>query len=430
MSPRPIVFDLTRLSTRAWRAAPNGIDRVDLAYARHFLPEAPNVANRAVSLGLRGVRLFDAECAGRAVAAVAQALEERDDATTLQAVSAFLRNEHGRLPRPPARRVAANRGDRMRAIARVFSAMSPLAGSSPRADAPHGAVYLNVSQFPVWIDSYFRWTDERPDIKRAFFVHDVLPLDFPEYFPDGEPRRHRRRLEVLSRRATGLVVASQSVRDRLSLRLAEFGRNDLPIHVGLLPAHPIFSTASDPPAGCEQPYFVVCGTIEPRKNHLLLLHIWRELAAELGPATPKLVLVGSRGWKNEHVVQLLDVCPAFKDTVLEISGLGTPSLKRLFDGARALLMPSFGEGFGLPAAEGLAAGVPIVASTIPSLLEIAGGQARFLDPLDGPGWKSAIVELMQAPRVPRPAAALDAAVLGRSAWEAYFRDLQAFLDAL
>ena len=45
-----------------------------------------------------------------------------------------------------------------------------------------------------------------------------------------------------------------------------------------------------------RPTFVMIGTIEGRKNHLLLLHIWEKLAKELGPATPKLVLIGQRGW--------------------------------------------------------------------------------------------------------------------------------------
>ncbi len=69
------------------------------------------------------------------------------------------------------------------------------------------------------------------------------------------------------------------------------------------------------------PYFVVCSTIEPRKNHLLLLHVWRELVRRDGADAPKLVIVGSRGWKFEAVAALLDRSPALRGHVVEVSGL-------------------------------------------------------------------------------------------------------------
>ena len=112
---------------------------------------------------------------------------------------------------------------------------------------------------------------------------------------------------------------------------------------------------------------VICSTIEPRKNHLLLLEVWRELVRRDGPGTPKLVLVGGRGWKFEAVAALLDRSPALRGHVVEASGLTTPSLKRLLDGARALLMPSFAEGYGLPVVEAQIAGVPVIASDIRGL---------------------------------------------------------------
>ena len=51
---------------------------------------------------------------------------------------------------------------------------------------------------------------------------------------------------------------------------------------------------------------VMIGTIEGRKNHLLLLHLWERMAKEMGPATPKLVLIGQRGWENENIVDIID----------------------------------------------------------------------------------------------------------------------------
>jgi glycosyltransferase involved in cell wall biosynthesis len=110
----------------------------------------------------------------------------------------------------------------------------------------------------------------------------------------------------------------------------------------------------------------------------------------MGEAAPLLVLVGERGWKNQNVIDLLERCPALQRHVIETSGLSTPGGKRLLAGARALLMPSFAEGYGLPVIEALASGIPVIASDIPTFREIGGDRFVALDPTDGPGWRDAI----------------------------------------
>ncbi|MFD2497976.1 hypothetical protein ACFSTI_02685 [Rhizorhabdus histidinilytica] len=63
-------------------------------------------------------------------------------------------------------------------------------------------------------------------------------------------------------------------------------------------------------------------TIEPRKNHLLLLHVWRRMAETLGPErTPHLAIVGRRGWENENVLDMLERCEAIRGHVHELAGL-------------------------------------------------------------------------------------------------------------
>ena len=165
----------------------------------------------------------------------------------------------------------------------------------------------------------------------------------------------------------------------------------MPILVAPPPADSTFScTARTETITGRHPYFVMCGTIEPRKNHSLLLHIWRDVVARLGQMAPKLVVIGVRGWENEHVIDLLERCPGLRGHVIEASGLPTPSVKRLLLGARALLMPSFAEGYGLPVIEALAAGVPVIASDIPVFHEIGGDRLLTIHPTDGPKWRDAI----------------------------------------
>jgi glycosyltransferase involved in cell wall biosynthesis len=134
------------------------------------------------------------------------------------------------------------------------------------------------------------------------------------------------------------------------------------------------------------------GTIEPRKNHLLLLHLWRRLVSEHGETAPQLLIVGQRGWENENVVDLLDRCNALRGHVIELGTVSDTRLTALLRGTRALLMPSFAEGFGLPVAEALAHGTPVLCSDLPALREVGRLVPEYLDPLDTPIWGAAVMD--------------------------------------
>jgi glycosyltransferase involved in cell wall biosynthesis len=178
----------------------------------------------------------------------------------------------------------------------------------------------------------------------------------------------------------------------------------------------------------DRPYFLCLGTIEPRKNHLLLLHVWRSLAGDAD--APRLILVGRRGWENENVVDMLERSDAIRGLVVEAGRVGDARLAGLVAGARAVLMPSFAEGFGLPVAEALAAGTPVIASDLPALRETGGGVPDYLDPLDGPGWRAALLDYARSAS-PRRAAQLERlASWTPPRWDDHFARVLPFLDAL
>ncbi len=155
----------------------------------------------------------------------------------------------------------------------------------------------------------------------------------------------------------------------------------------------------------ESPYFVCVGTIEPRKNHLLLLNLWRQLAADHGSLAPRLVLIGQRGWETGSAIDMLDRCPALRGLVIERNHLADSEMTRLLAGARALLLPSFAEGFGFPMIEALGRGVPVLCSDLAALRENGGAVPEYLDPLDARAWREAILEY-QADQSPRRQAQL------------------------
>lgn len=431
MSP-PIAYDITRLVTRVLNRTPNGIDRVDHAFAGHFVD--PSVDNRfgVIATGVLRPRLFTAPASRAAIDGIAVHWGEETDpeqdpayrkvVTCLAGSPDPATHRVGSVPR-----VAQGRSGRVAGVLRWCKDHGAPVGRSPRKALPRGARYVNVSQFPMWIASYFEWLEARPDIKAVFFVHDLLPLEMPEYFREPERERHLRRLANLARFGSAVIVTTEIVKESLEDHLASLGRTGMPILVAPTPVASVFGSPPCPEAAlADTPYFVMCGTIEPRKNHLMLLHAWRELVRRDGTQAPRLVIVGTRGWKFGAVVDLLERSPLLAGHVVEVSGLSTPAVKRLLDGARALLMPSFAEGYGLPVREALAAEVPVIASDIPAFRAIANERLTLLSPIDGEAWLDAIrAHTRSVPphggveRAPKP---LD--------WPSYFEKIDEFVSGL
>ena len=286
-------------------------------------------------------------------------------------------------------------------------------------------VYLLVSHHHLEKRGLIARLKERSRALFICLVHDLIPIEFPEYAKPGQAANHLSRIETAAQFADALIVNSAVTRDALQPHLDRAARVP-PVLVAPfgvdLPAAPI---GRDRPF--DRPYFVYVSTIEARKNHLLLLNLWRRLAAELGDGAPLLVLVGQRGWETENVVDMLDRCPALLGAVTEHNAMQDGQMVRLLKGACALLLPSFAEGFGFPLIEALELGVPAVCSDIPALRETGGAVPDFLDPLDGPGWQAAILDYA-SPRSTRRAAQL--ARLGRREsprWDKHFAMVDSFI---
>jgi glycosyltransferase involved in cell wall biosynthesis len=122
------------------------------------------------------------------------------------------------------------------------------------------------------------------------------------------------------------------------------------------------------------------------------LQVWQRLVAKLGPDSPKLLLIGRRGWENENTLDLIERAESLRKYVMECSNVPDQLLIKLLANARAALFPSHVEGFGLPLAEALSLGAPVICSDIPPFKEIAGDIPEYVDPLAGRGWLRLITE--------------------------------------
>jgi len=265
-------------------------------------------------------------------------------------------------------------------------------------------------------------------LKAIYFLHDLIPITHPEYSRTGEDERHKRRLQTMLSSGAAIVANSHSTLQALT---SFASARAIPVpHCEVAPLAPtrLPSPAAERPLQAR--YFVVLGTIEPRKNHLLLLHLWRQLAEEMGRAAPHLVLIGQRGWECEQVTDLLERCASLRGLVIEESRCTDDMLATWLSHAQGLLFPSFVEGFGMPLIEALTLKIPVIASDLAVFREIAGDIPDYLDPLDGAGWKAAVLDYAK-PDSPRRRSQLER-MGGYQAptWEKHFATVQALIERI
>lgn len=380
----PILLDVSRLIWRQWTGRlPTGVDRVCLAYLRHY-------RSRSVAfVQFRGVRR----------------ILGREDSQRLFDLL-----------------LSGSRQFRLKLIATLARA------ALKRAPTHHGGIYLNIGHtgldspdLPPWL------ADHR--LKPVFLIHDLIPITHPEYCRAGEDARHRQRMSQALRSASGIIANSEATR----VDIAAFARTmNLPMPpclVALLGVDTEARPEEVGPPACERPYFVMVGTIEARKNHLLMLSVWTQLVRQLGDAAAKLVIIGQRGWEAEAAIDMLDNLGLLDGHVVELGRCDDATMHRLLGGAKAMLLPSHVEGFGLPLVEALQQGVPVIASDLPVFQEIAGDIPTYIDPTDPQQWADSIIEYSNdGPERRRQLAALRG--FAAPSWRSHFALVDAFLETI
>lgn len=224
-------------------------------------------------------------------------------------------------------------------------------------------------------------------------VHDLSYERFPDLV-SAASRQYRTLVPRGLRHAGAVLTPSAAVRDEV---VAHYRVPEDRVHVTALGVAPDWAVAHPLAAdrrralGVPDDYLLFLGTREPRKNLPTLLAAHRAATAE--GSAPPLVLVGAEGWG--------DLAPG--PATLMLPHLARPEVQGLVAGARALVMPSLYEGFGLPVLEAMSAGTAVVCSDIPVLREVAGAHARFVPPTDADAWADALATVVHA--LPAEAAA-------------------------
>jgi glycosyltransferase involved in cell wall biosynthesis len=396
-----IFLDLSRLLWRAERFAPTGIDRVELAYAKHLIATRGDGVSFAGYWGRLGL-LPDARAG-----AFIEALDAVWSGVTID--------------RAARARTAV--------LARRLRARLILRGPAPLYRRAHarggGLVYLLVSHHGLVRPSALMRFKARTGARFVCLVHDLIPIKHPEYVRWGDARRHRRRMATVANLADGVIVNSAGTAAALERHFAEAG-STVPIRVAPLGID-LHSPRPLPAAVEQSPYFVCVATIEPRKNHRLLLDVWRQLAAAR-EAAPRLVLIGRRGLRSRRIIASIERSGLACGLIEEHNDLPDAAVARLVGGAQALLYPSLAEGYGLPVAEALALGVPVLCSDLPELREIGLDVPEYLDPLDRRTWREAVLDYARSSSLRRQAQLARLTRWRAPSWEQHFSRVQPLLD--
>lgn len=343
--PPARLLDLTRLTSRAGRVL-TGIDRVEYAYAR--ILSRQDVPCFGLLRSRFGVILVPPERLWPVIHRICHGKRCKPDVLSRLARGKSLAQREAETE---VRRVALARG-------RVSQLKTMLL-----EHLPSGFSYINVGHSNL--DARVFKAVHGATGRSAVMVHDVIPLEYPDFQRAGTTERFATKMQAVRAHADLVLYTTKDTRMRCEAMLGQWGRvpPGVVAWLGMEPSKPATHDRSQ--ALPDSPYFVALGTIEPRKNIGFLLDLWDEMGSD----APGLVICGARGWRNEEVFERLDA-RRNAGNIHEWNTARDAARDALIAGARGLLFPSHAEGFGLPAIEAARAGIPVICNPLAVFREI------------------------------------------------------------
>ncbi len=243
-------------------------------------------------------------------------------------------------------------------------------------------------------------------IKHILTIHDLSFEFFPEFFSKKQvlwhgavnPKQQCRRADII------LTPSENTRRDIIDYYKIEEKKIKV-IYPGL---SPMFSKINNEQLTINKEavkqkynlpnhYILFLGTIEPRKNIVGLIEAFEKVYSQL-PIPHYLIIAGANGWSNKEIFNRAAYSPV-KDHIKFIGYINSEDKPALYSNASLFIYPSFYEGFGFPALEAMAMGVPVITSNRSSLLEVADDAAYLINPLQTNSLIQAILDILNKPEL-------------------------------
>ncbi len=202
-------------------------------------------------------------------------------------------------------------------------------------------------------------------------IHDLSPLEHPEWFRTDFAGWYRLFLPLLARRVSQVLVPSQYVQRKI---LARFGVKNVFVTSAGVDGGFFHPRAQQDKFELPERYILFLGSLEPRKNLPALLDAWNKISKDC--ANTWLIIAGDAG----RVFQNVSI-PSFGERTRFLGYIPEAQLPGLYAGATLFVLPSLDEGFGLPALEAMSCGTPVITSNAGALPETVGDAALMIDPL-------------------------------------------------
>jgi glycosyltransferase involved in cell wall biosynthesis len=259
-------------------------------------------------------------------------------------------------------------------------------------EADNGPLALCPGDHLLMLDSsWARYSEFLPVFGRAraarvpitTAVYDLLPLTLPlGNFVEGGKEWFEAWLRRTIEWSDSFVCISKAVADELIAWMTKAGLARSKVRVGFWHLGADIPVTSDCPTGnrvlrVSKPFLLMIGTLEPRKNHALALDAFERLWSRGSKLS--LVIAGNPGWLTEGLIERIRAHAMHNKKLFLFEQAIDNEIAHLYRNAAALLLPSKGEGFGLPLIEAAHHGTPVICSDIPVFREIAEGHAKYVN---------------------------------------------------
>lgn len=210
------------------------------------------------------------------------------------------------------------------------------------------------------------------------FLYDIISVKYPQYCLQRGVYNFMDFIGAYIQYADAVITSSQTNVTDLRELCGKVGVETPPCHVvplggdyreqGIIREEQVAEELAE--AVREAPYLLMVGTLEPRKNHKLLLDAYEMGLKEKGY---HIIFAGYMGWNMEAFQQRMVNHPDYGKGIFHFEGLSDEEITYLYQHARFLVFSSYAEGFGLPILESIMRGTPVLASDIPVSREVAEG---------------------------------------------------------